>query len=301
MAGPILADSDYGSPTYVDDTHNWRAQDVAYIQKRSVLRFPTQAALEAHPHDEPGAVAYVAVDADADDTIEPGAEPYFTGHTGNGWRRLVHSQFLRIPDTTDTASSVRLRHDSASSGLSLRSTGAVVAESRLEVGSEQVVIDAGVISLKNGVNTRTIQVDGTGKLTLSGTVVTTALETGALTASTLSASGAVTTGALSVVGTVTATGAVTAPSATITTLNSTTMNASIHAATSVRLTSTGINRADGSAAVVVGANSLAAFAPDGFSFRRSLSETAAQVACVVTSTSAPSGTYPEGTIWLQVP
>ena len=301
MAGPTL--TSYDVPQYSDDQDNWRAQDIAYIHDRLVARFPTQAALEANAyHNEVGAVAYVAEDADADDVIEPGAEPYFVGNTGNGWRRLIHSQFLRIPDAADTASSVKLRHVTAGSGLSLTSDGYTVAESRLVVGADQITLtSAGVISIKNGANTRTIQVNGTGKLAIDGTVTASAVESsGAVTGTTLTVTGATATGALTVTGTINATGTVTAPTGAITTVNSTTVNATTHASTNMRMTATGLSRADGTATLTMDANSLAAFVPSGFTFRRQLSETPAQVAGVVVSANPPSGTYPQGTIWMQV-
>lgn len=303
MAGPTL--TQYDSPGYTDDQDNWSAADIAYIHERLVIRFPTQAALEASTtHDVVGAVAYVAEDADADDIIEPGAEPYFAGSTGNGWRRLIHSQYLRIPDVADTPTSVKLRHLTAGSGLSLTSDGYVVAESRLSVSSDQVVLATGTggeISIKNGANTRKLSVGGTGKLVVDGTVSVSVLESaGAVTAATVTASGAVATGALTVTGTINASGTVTAPTGAITTVNATTVNATTFASSNQRLTAGGLTRGDGPATLTMDANTLAAFVPNGFTFRRSVGETAVQVAGAVVSSSPPSGTYPVGTIWLQV-
>jgi hypothetical protein len=310
MAGPVLSNADYGSPTYTDDSDNWRAQDVVYIQRRSVLRFPTQAALEANSHNQFGAVAYVAVDADADDDIEPGAEPYFTGNTGrNGaaaWRRFMHSQYLRIPEANDTDTSVRVRHSAASSGLSLRSTGAVLAETRLEVGSgsTQSALDPNLLSLQNGANTRTVQVNGSGQLAVNGTVaVTGVVSSGGISATTITATGLVETGSVNVSGNLTATGTIGSTTGNLTTVNSTTVNSTTFASGSVRLTSTGVSRVDGaSVSLSLNSNSeLAVLATGGFTFRTASSgQTAAQVAGLVVSTSPPSGTYPPGTIWAQV-
>jgi hypothetical protein len=306
MAGPTLSEHDYGAPSYTDDVDNWRAQDVSYIQRRSVLRFPSQVALEASSHTAFGSVAYVANDADSDDDIEPGADPYLTSNLGtslgaNNWKRVVQSTYLRIPGANDTTTSVRLRHDSASSGLSLKSGGAVVAESRLEVGAEQVVIESsGVMSLKNGANTITVQANSSGKLAVSAAVVSSAVEVTNVSTATLTATGAASVGSLSVTGALSV-GSLSVTTATMTnaTVTNTATIATV-ASGNVRLTAAGLSHTGGTASFGITGTALSAFAPGGFSFRRSTAEDPVQVAGVVVSATPPSGNYPEGTIWLEV-
>jgi hypothetical protein len=218
----------------------------------------------------------------------------------------MHSQYLRIPEANDTDTSVRVRHSAASSGLSLRSTGAVLAETRLEVGSgsTQSALDPNLLSLQNGANTRTVQVNGSGQLAVNGTVaVTGVVSSGGISATTITATGLVETGSVNVSGNLTATGTIGSTTGNLTTVNSTTVNSTTFASGSVRLTSTGVSRVDGaSVSLSLNSNSeLAVLATGGFTFRTASSgQTAAQVAGLVVSTSPPSGTYPPGTIWAQV-
>jgi hypothetical protein len=307
MAGPTI--TNYGAPEYQDDVSNWREIDAHFLRNRSVLRFPSQDALDeaSVPGATPGSLVFVANDADEDDTVEVGVDPYFTGYTSDGWRRLLGAANLVVPEATDTVTAVRVRHADAGGGLSLKATGALVADSRLEVGTDQVSIESGVISVKNGANTRTVQVNGSGKLVVDGTLVGSALETaGAVTAASAAISGGATVGGtLAITGTVTAAAAVNAASVTATgAVQGATVVGTTHVAVDqVRLLPTGLTRNGGTALVTVNATDVSVLAGSGgFQFRRSSGETWTQVAGVVTSTSAPGGgdVHPDGTIWVQV-
>jgi acetyltransferase-like isoleucine patch superfamily enzyme len=300
VANPTI--TNYGGITYTNNENNWRSEDVAFLQRRAVLRFPTQASIATltAEHAETGAVAYIAEDTNSDDDIEPGADPHFVGyHSASlGWRRMVSSNNLRIPAASDLSTSVRLRHASASGGLTLGSSGTVVVDSRLEV-STGASIENGVLTL-GGSTLQTTSGKLTSNVTLRGSTLESA---GAITGVSLTTTGAVTVGnGLTVTaggltvssGGVTVTGTVTATTVSATTVTGTTVTNGSVSLSGSQLISSGryVEVATGGIKVFTSSNS--------FQFRDTSAQTWANVAGWVASTSPASGTYPNGTIWFEL-
>lgn len=302
--------TNYGGITYTNNENNWRAEDIEFLQRRAVLRYPRISGvngLQSSDHDEVGAIAYIAEDADNDDEIEPGADPHFRGkvNSTDGWRRFVTSEYLRIPPSTDLSGSVRLRHSGASSGVSLKSDGAVAVDNKLEVGT-QVSVQGGVVSLTGGGTTRTLQVSS-GKLVCDGTLRGNVIESaGAISGASLSTTGAVTVGngltvsagGLTVSGGTASLGTMTAGNATFTGFVS---SAQAFTAGVVRLNASGVGVAnDPTVLVGIDSNSIDLLAP-AITMRHNSSQVAVNVAGVITSADPPpSGSYPDGTIWIEV-
>lgn len=295
----------YGSIAYTNNQNNWRAEDVEFLQRRAIQRYPSISALAEH--QQFGAVAYVADDSDSDDDVEPGPEAHFRlyANSNPGWQRIVTSENLRIPSTTDTNLSVHLRHRSASSsgGVSLKSDGSVAVSSKLEVGP-QVVIESGTLKLTASGSTRTLQV-ASGKLTVDGTLRADTLESaGAVTSTSVTTTARVTAGnGLTVsAGGISVTGSSTLGNTSVSSLTSTSsISASSHVAVgNVRLGSTGVTYSTGSSVRMdVESNSIA-FTTPSLTFRNTSSQLPVNVAGAVVSSSQPSGNYPDGTLWIQI-
>ena len=311
MANPDIPEFDYYAPTWVDNDNNWRAADVHFLRNRSVLKFPTELLatgwFTARSIIPTGSISFIAADADTDDDIEVGTDPYFVGYYGGtDTRRLLAAKYLRTP--TDTSTSVTIRHSvDTGGGVSIASNGTVTAESTFKVGS-RVTVSAGVVTLNDAsTGTGTLQLTS-GVLTsntsfnCTGITTTGTVSTGALTATglTVLSGGALVTGNSTVTGTLTVTSTISATTSVTSPIISTGSSAG-----NPRLTTTGLS-ALGTASVnlVSGGTGVNVISPDGFKFKNVATETLTRVAGVNVSTSAapaPGGdTYPEGTIWLQV-
>lgn len=298
--------TNYGGITYTNNENNWRAEDIEFLQRRSVLRYPSTSALDSSDHNEVGAVAYIAADPNSDDVIEPGADAHFrVKPTASGWKRLVSTDNLRLP--VDSGASVVLRHASAvSGGLGLLSSGATEVTT-LRTATGGVQITAGTVT----VGTQTLSESG-GKLVASGTLRANTLESaGAVNSATVTTTGAVTAGnGLTVSG-----GTLTAGTSQLGITSVETLSATGRVSTDGRFA---VNRGDGvsdlrfdgtgirffptgphTARVILSQTEVELRAAN-VKVRHDTSETAADVAGVVVSSSPPSGNYPDGTIWIEV-
>jgi hypothetical protein len=316
MANPDLEEFDYAAPTWVNNENNWRAEDVQFILNRSVLKFQDEAAAtdwfegQVPPANLTGSLVFISGDADSDIDNGIGTDPYFVGYFSNVptpvTRRLLASKYLRTPTAIDTSTSVTLRHSvDTGGGVSIASSGTVTAESTFKVGS-RVTVSAGVVTL-NDAST------GTGTLQLSSGILTSSARfscaglnssanstiTGTLaTTSTLTVSsgGALITGNSTITGTLQVTSTFDA---------TTSVTSPIVTAGNSRLTNTGLSAVSGGASVQLADSgaSVNVISPSGFKFKNAPTEVLTKVAGVVISTSpsaTPTGTYPEGTIWLAV-
>lgn len=311
MTNPAIPN--YAAPTWVDDENNWRAADAHFLRNRSVLRFASESAantwINGADYDRTGSLVFIAADADADDVIEPGADPYFIGYFGStsgSAHRIMSAQYLKTQ--TDNNTTLTLRHsESSSGGITLSSDGSVTAGTTLKVGSK-------ISAASDGSITFTDAGTGTGTLQLSSEVLTSSkrfsclgLTSGANSsiAGTLSVGGrlTVTTGGVGITGDSSVTGNLSV-SGTIT--GPTSITSPIISTGTTQLTATGLSALGGTASVqIVDGTAVKVISPGApFKFQNAPTETLTRVAGVNVSTSpvpAPGGaTYPEGTIWLQV-
>lgn len=312
MANPTI--TNYGVIPYVNNTNNWRAEDVAFISKRTVLRFKTQADLTGSTHNEIGALAYVADDPNNDDVVEPGANAKLTVRlSGTAWKTLITSEYLTVPSAHDQSTQVVLRHSGAASGgVSLKSDGSTAFSSPVTVGTSVSLDPAyGVTITAAGVSARLLPISS--GLTIDKPVSI----TGGVTAT-----GSVSSGAsVSAVGAVTAGTSISAATGSISgILNSGSLAVSGSASVGTTLSVTGTTTVGGVGSLSSSGGTFSigkSGTPTKLDIKTSTIEfstsggvwnngtagqTSALVASVVTSTIAPTSShnYPEGTIWFKI-
>ena len=193
MSDPV--GNNYGTATWQDFTHNWRQKDSDWLQKRSVLRYDTNAARNAIT-PEVGQLIYNL----ETDRLE-------LRKKDNSWAALYTIDGLVIePVSAD----IKLRHPSVAgnNGLVFTATGLISTQVPIVTAGNQLRFEATGLTVNTGTKVAKITTDATylksdsafsapglvSSTTLS--VATTSTFTGAVTAaSTLTVTGALTASA----------------------------------------------------------------------------------------------------------
>jgi len=236
---------------------------------------------------------------------------------GTAWETAV-IRSLAISDTTATATLER--HKDAGTGLTFNADGSVAAGGVFSAGPGVLSVAPAGVSIKTGAKTALLSTDATSLKVDSPVAVTGAVSasggfqgalTGNVAATTVAASGAITGGSAAISGGVTAGTLLVGSKAQL-----------VAGGSSVDLVNTAagatdafVRIADSDAVTVKGASVVLqgpvsadskVTAAAGVEMQASTSKitaagmTSPQVAGIVTSTSAASGNYPDGTIWIQV-
>lgn len=318
MTNPVV--SNYSVPTWVDDENNWRAADAHFLRSRSITRFSTKDNADNYfisaSATTIGSICFVSGDTSSDlNSTSVGADPYFYANLSSSKKRILASTYLVPTDSSSTG--VTLRHSAtpALGGLTFSSTGAVSVGSSLTIGSylslgtassiTMTTATGGVVALKDSTGTGSSTISVTKSGVIFTLEVSTRLNapsinaTGAITSSSLTTATAIVNGPITVSGTtnvaaVVASGTITSP-----------MIRTNAASDAIQLTGTALSNipVSGTAATLdMAGNNVLINAPgsNGLKFRNASTETAVRVAGVVISPTQPTGSYPEGTIWLQV-
>lgn len=183
MPNPDLSLFNYGTVDWTNGENNWRAEDAEYLQKRGVNRYADQSDFEtATP--EIGSVAFI------DD-----GNYLVTKTTGSAFRRIMFSNYLRTDTESSTSVSLTLSGGSAavqieSSTVSI--TGGTFTAHRLSSSSAGIV----TIAASDGQTTSITRATGAdGKLAFNKGLK---IDTGGIE---VTAGGATITGAVSIDGT----------------------------------------------------------------------------------------------------
>lgn len=293
----IIPPDGYGRVTWTDIEDNWRQVDAFWLQDRSVIRYASAAARSSDiPVPQAGTVTYLADDGS------------FQGRTPTGWARFVASTNLRVSDAgTSPTTQAQLSNANGVGGIVLLQSGEV----RIVSTHAQALNVGGKVWIDNSSNA------GDNGLWISTGGAAARLRTSAagldvnrpVLAPGVNTPQLVSTGTLSVSGTSTLAG-VNATSVGATSVSADTVTSAILNATTATVTgsvTTGLVRAPSSGAGQVALGSGATLSggavllhgTSSVRLRRG-SSLEVDIAGIVASSSAPSGNYPDGTLWLQV-
>lgn len=309
MSGATLPAAD-GVVDWIDNTHNWRAEDAEFLQARSVLRFTTFSNRDSAlgpsttiPTPQAGQVAFVG-----------SSEVLSYADTTGQWRDLVTFQNMIM---TDTVSSIGFRHYLDGTDSFVIKPGQVV------IGpGGQLVADASHVHIQTGAAEALLSTNSTSLVSsidiAAPSVTVTTLTSagidntgGTLATASLTATGAVQAGTLTVSGTAGFSGAMT--TAAINTTGSITATSTITASVSVRgddvvLEDSVVRSYAHPTSRLTFASGLSTLAADTINLTPTNQTTAVRfksgtidipVATVVVDSNDPGvANYPEGTFWV---
>lgn len=308
MPGASLPSTD-GLADWIDNTHNWRAQDAEFLQERSVLRFSNVSTRNSVlgpstsiPTPTAGLVTYIS----ATDKLQ------YSTSTG-AWRDIQAFQYLTVDDQS-TGVGLRLSPGTSNS-VTLETNQVALGTNR------SLVVSPTSLAIKTGAATVTLTTDSTSLVSNAGisapsgsftSLTTTGINNGssALTTGSVTASGAITAGSLNVSSGASALNTVTATSLVA---SGTVQSTTVYGTTSVRggsvsMADTKVSAHGSTTSFLQLESSFVKISGDSVVLAPTSPTTAIRynsaggppLAVVVISASDPgAANYPEGTIWIR--
>ena len=196
IVDPIPAEAPYGVADWKDYKHNWREVDTDWIQDRTILRFATATQRDQKiTSPQIGQFIY----NNATDLLE------YRSKTGT-WKAYKAAP-VNLDTVTDTTTTVKMGHSAAGGkGLTFSSTG-MSSDTTFAINGGILTVSDTAVTIKTGTKTASLTTDATYlisdtplsapslALTGTGTVLAAAGKTmtiGTITATTVTASGAIT-------------------------------------------------------------------------------------------------------------
>lgn len=307
MPGASLPSTD-GLADWIDNTHNWRAEDAEFLQSRTILRFSSESIRNSYlgpstsiPSPTTGTVTFIS-----------GTNKLQYATSAGQWRDIAAYQYLTVDDGS-TSVGMRLS-STASNSLSLESSKAVLGINRI------LTVNPTSVDIKTGSATASLTTNASFLVSSIGlsapasaftSITTSGIDNGtsAITTGSVTASGSLTAGSISISGT-SVLGTATATSLTA---SAGVQGVTVYGTTSVRggsvlLSGTKVSANGAPSSNVELESSYVKIAGDAVVISPTSSTTPIRynnasgpiVPLIVVSASDPgAANYPEGTLWIR--